>query len=126
VPSLVVIVLIESVPLLGEPEEWVCSAAAKSAVYDRLAAARTPVPPIKRLRREVAVKVEVVRSFIESPWSWSVANQRIKINLFDRKRQIADIKHSLYGAPISLFLKIAATPSRQSHYERSPGVCISN
>jgi hypothetical protein len=72
VPSLVVIVLIECVPLLGETEKCVCSAAAAGAVDDRLAAARMPAPPTKTLRREVVVTVEVVRSFMKSSCVWLV------------------------------------------------------
>jgi hypothetical protein len=54
---------------VGETEECLCSPAVPSAVDDRPAAARTPAPPTKTLRREVVLTVEVVRSLIESSCS---------------------------------------------------------
>jgi hypothetical protein len=89
VPSLVVIVLIECVPWVGEAEECACSAAAAGAVDVRLAAARTPAPPTKTLRREVVVTVEIVRSFMESSCLWLVNNEIATVDQTEGQRHLA-------------------------------------
>ena len=59
-------------------EECACSAAAAGTVDERLAAARSPAPPAKTLRREVAVTVEVGCSFMASSWlGWLIVKSHL-------------------------------------------------